>query len=48
MVSVLTLDQKVWVRSLAGSLCGVLGQDSLLSLCLSLPTSMTGCRQIVR
>ena len=32
----------VWVGALAGSLCCVLGQDTLLSQCLSPPRSING------
>ena len=32
-----TLDREVLVQALAGSLCCVLGQDTLLSQCLSPP-----------
>ena len=34
------VDREVRVRSLAGSLCCVLGQDTLLSQCLSPPRSI--------
>ena len=37
-----TPDREVWVRVLAGSLCCVLGQDTLLSQCLSPPRSING------
>ena len=43
-----TPDQEVRVRALAGSLCCVLGQDTLLSQYLSPPRSINGYRQTVR
>ena len=41
-----TPDREVRVRALAGSLCCVLGQDTLLSQCLSPPRSINGYRKI--
>ena len=38
-------DREVWVWALAGSLCCVLGQDTLLSKCLSPPRSINGFQQ---
>ena len=43
-----TADREVPVRALAGSLCCVLGQDTLLSQCLSPPRSINGYQQTVR
>ena len=43
-----TSDLKVRVRALAGSLCCVLGQEILLSQCLSPPRSINGYQQTVR
>ena len=48
MVSALDLHREVLVRALAGSLCCVLGQDTLLSQCLSPPRSINGYQQTVR
>ena len=38
-------DREVRVRALTGSLCCVLGQDTLLSQCLSPPRSINGYQQ---
>ena len=40
-----TPDREVLVRALAGSLCCVLGQDTLLSQCLSPPRSTNEYRR---
>ena len=46
MVRVLDSDQVVWARVLAGDLVlSVLGQDTLLSRCLSPPRCINGYRQ---
>ena len=41
-----TLDREFWVLALARSLCCVLGQDTLLSQCLSPPRSINGYQQL--
>ena len=43
-----TLEKEVRVRVLAGSLCCVVGQDTLLSQCLSPPRSINGYPRTVR
>ena len=43
----LSPDRAVRVRALAGNICCVLGQDTLLSQCLSPPWSINGYWQIV-
>ena len=43
-----TPDQEVSVRAPAGSLCCVLGQDTLLSQCLSPSRSINEYRRTVR
>ena len=43
-----TLVPEVWVQDLAESMCFVLGQDTLLSPCLSPPRSINGYWWIVR
>ena len=45
MVSVLDSDREVQVQALAGSLCCVLGQNTLLSQCLSPSRSINGYQQ---
>ena len=42
MVNAWTPDREVRVQALAGALCCVLGQDTLLSQCLSPPRSING------
>ena len=46
MVSALDSDQAVRVQAVAGALRCVLGQDTLLSLCLSPPRCINGYRRI--
>ena len=48
MVSVLVPDRGVQVQALAGSLCCVLGQDTLVSQYLCPPRSINGYQQTVR
>ena len=48
VASALDSGSKVRVRALARSLCCVLGQDTLLSQCLSPPRSINGYQQTVR
>ena len=43
-----TPGQEVWVQDLAGSMCCVLGQNTVIVQCLSPPRSVNGCWKIIR
>ena len=43
-----TAGREVWDQDLAGSMCYFLGQNTLLSQCLSPPRNINGYRKIVR